>query len=120
VEALLESSRTAVEESRVRIKEISAVTSDILESVRKQVARVDAMLADAAARTRSQLDRAEMVLDDTMTRVQQTVAIVQSGVIRPLRELNGLAAGLRAAFHFLLRGGRPSPDQVTVDEEMFI
>jgi hypothetical protein len=39
--------------------------------------------------------------------------------MRPIRGINGLAAGVGAAIQFLLRG-RPRPDRVTVDEEMFI
>jgi hypothetical protein len=120
VEALVESSRVAVEESRVRIKEIAETTSEVLDNVRRQVARVDGMLTDAAVRTRIQLDRAEMVLDDAMSRVHQTITLVHGGIMRPLRQIEALMTGFRAAIHFLLRRGRPSPDQVTVDEEMFI
>ena len=66
------------------------------------------------------MERAEMVLDDTMTRVQQTVSIVQSGVVRPVREVYGFWAGLRTALQYLGRGGRPTVDHATSDEEMFI
>ncbi len=38
-----------------------------------------------------------MVLDDTMTRVQETVSYVQSGVLRPVREVYGVLAGIRTA-----------------------
>jgi hypothetical protein len=40
--------------------------------------------------------------------------------MKPIREINGLAAGVRAAIQYFARGRRPSPDRVTVDEEMFI
>ena len=53
-------------------------------------------------------------------RAQETVELVQRGVLAPIRGINGVAAGIRAALQFLLRGTRPSPGQVTVDEEMFI
>lgn len=120
VEALLESSRVAVDDSRTQIIAVTTRANDILDSARKQLARVDEVMADAAARTRRQMDHAEMVLDDAMDRAQQTVASVQGGVMKPIREINAVAAGVRAALHYLMRGGRPSPDQVTVDEEMFI
>lgn len=120
VEALVETSRVAVEDSRRQIVEITAKTSDILDTTRKQLARVDEVLEDATARARVQLDRAEMVLDDTMNRAQETVALVHGGVMKPLREIQGVAAGLRAAVNHMMRGRGPSPAHATADEEMFI
>ena len=66
------------------------------------------------------MERAEMVLDDAMTRTQQTVAMVHRGVIRPVREVHGIFAGFRTALSHLGRGGRPTVDHATSDEEMFI
>jgi len=61
-----------------------------------------------------------MVLDDTMTRVQETVSIVQRGVLRPVREVHGILSGVRTAIAHIGRGGRPTVDHATSDEEMFI
>lgn len=120
VEALVASSRAAVEESRTTIAEISAKTNRLLDAAQRQMECVEELLEDASARTRRQLERAELALDDALARAQETVALVHKGVLKPIRGINGVAAGVRAALHFLLRGSRPSPDQVTVDEEMFI
>jgi hypothetical protein len=119
LDALVGSSRTAIEESRTQIREITYKTSEILDSTRKQLSRVDEVLEDAAARARVQMDRAEMVLDDTMNRAQETVALVHSGIMKPLREIQGIQAGVRAALDFLMRGRRSGP-VATADEEMFI
>ena len=120
IEALIESSRAAIDEGRTSIRDVTARGNEILDITQKQLVRIDEMLADASTRTLRQLEHAEMVVDDAMSRAQQTVATVHSGVTRPLREISGLAAGLRAALHYLWRAGRPSPDSLTVDEEMFI
>jgi hypothetical protein len=61
-----------------------------------------------------------MVIDDTMSRAHETVAMVHGGILRPLREIHGIAAGVRTAINHLARGGRPSVAQATHDEEMFI
>jgi hypothetical protein len=61
-----------------------------------------------------------MVVDDTMTRVHQTVTAVHSGVIRPVREIQAVTAGVSAALQHLMQGGRPSVAQATHDDEMFI
>jgi hypothetical protein len=120
IEALTVSSTATVELSRRRIEDITVKASDILDVTRVQLARIDSVLEDASARAHVQLAHAEMVIDDTVSRAQQTVSVVQEGIMAPIREIHGVAAGLRTAFHHLMRGGRPSPAQATADEEMFI
>ena len=82
--------------------------------------RIDELMAEATVRTRKQMVQAEAVLDDAMSRAQDTVALLHGGILKPLREVSGVVAGIRAALRFLSRSGRPSPDRLTVDEEMFI
>jgi hypothetical protein len=119
VDALVESSRLAVEDGSQQIHDITVKTNEILDSARVQMARVDEVMQDATARARIQLDRAEMVIDDTMNRAQETVALVHSGIMKPLREIQGVSAGVKAALNFLMRG-RNGPVHATADEEMFI
>ena len=119
IESLVDTSRQTVEDSRKQILEITAKTSDILETARKQLQRVDEVLEDATARAHIQLEHAELVLDDAMERAHDTVALVHTGIMKPLREIQGVAAGLRTVIQFLLRG-RPNPTHATSDEEMFI
>ena len=120
VEALVETSRSAVDEARVKIVEITTKTNQILDVAKQQMETVEELLEDASLRTRRQLRNVEIVVEDALARAQETVEIVHKRILTPIRGINGVAAGLRAALHFLLRGTRPSPDQVTVDEEMFI
>jgi len=120
VESLAESSRAAIDEGRASMAEITSRTKEILDTTQRQLNRVDRVLEDVEERARVQLDRAEAVVDDAVSRAQQTVAIVHGGIMKPIREINGVAAGVRAAIHYFMRGGRPTPDRVTVDEEMFI
>jgi ABC-type transporter Mla subunit MlaD len=120
MESLMETSRVTLEDSRAKIFEITAKANTILDQTNKQLARVDSLMSDATERTHRQLARAEMLVDDTLGRAQQTVNLVHGGVMRPLREINGVAAGLKAAIQFLTKGMRPSPERLTADEEMFI
>src|SRR5262249_23364153 len=120
IEALAVSSRSAIEDSQRDLKTIYSKTNQILDGVQKQMNRIDDIMADATVRTRKQLVQAEAVLDDAMSRAQDTVALLHGGILKPLREINGVVAGIRAALLFLSRRARPSPDQLTVDEEMFI
>jgi hypothetical protein len=61
-----------------------------------------------------------MVVDDTVSRVHESVTAVHNGLLRPVREIQGIATGVRTAVEHFLRGGRPSVAQATQDDEMFI
>jgi hypothetical protein len=120
VEPLAESGQKLVEEVRAYTKDISAKTNEIMDLSRKQLARVDDLMGEAAGRTRSQMDRIEMVLDDTVNRYQETIALLQSGILRPLRQFNAITAGIRAALAVMAGASRRTVEQATHDEEMFI
>jgi hypothetical protein len=120
IESIIGASKRTVEQAEQHIGKIGNSGVAILDVTRQQLVRVDELLGDASMRAKVQLERAEMVLDDTMTRVQQTVSIVQRGVLSPVREVHGIISGIRTAFTHLSRGGRPTVEHVTSDEEMFI
>jgi len=120
IEALVESSRSAIAENTLKLREITDKTNQILDTAKKQMETVEDLLEDASERTRRQMERAEILMDDAMDRAQATITLVHEGIMKPLRGVHGVVAGISAALHFLLRGGRPSPDRATVDEEMFI
>jgi hypothetical protein len=120
VDKLVAISTTTVEQGSRQIAEITSRTNDILDSTKRQLAIVEDVVGDAAARAKLQMERAELVLDDTLSRAHETVAVVHDGIMRPLREVNGIAAGIRAALGAMARGNRPTVDRATSDEEMFI
>ncbi len=120
VEPVTETGRQLLQEVRADVREISARANDLLDLSRQQVARVDEVLGEAAARTRAQMDRIEMVLDDTVSRFQETTTLLQNGILKPLKQLNALTLGIRAALSILTGGNRTTVAQATHDEEMFI
>ena len=120
VEKVLETSQATLEQARTQILEVIRKTTAIIDLGQAQMVRVDDLMGDAAVRARAQLERAEGLIDDTLNRAQQTVGLVHSGVMRPLREIQGVSVGIRTALAFLAKGNRPSVAQVTQDEEMFI
>jgi hypothetical protein len=119
-QVFLTSSEKSLSDSRREIQEITTKASSILDITQKQLARVDDVMGDATTRAKAQIERVEMVLDDSVSRIHKTVVELNDGILRPLREINGFAIGLRVAFQTLLRGGRPNVAQATSDEEMFI
>lgn len=120
VESLVAKTNSTVEQSGKQITEVTTRAIEILDSTKRQLATVEEFVGDATARARVQMERVELVLDDTLSRAHETVAVVHDGIMRPLREVSGIAAGLRAALGSLARGNRPTVDRATSDEEMFI
>ncbi|MGA2879046.1 MAG: hypothetical protein ABSG13_08865 [Bryobacteraceae bacterium] len=120
VEDLVGKATSTVEQSGKQITEITTRANDILDSTKRQLAIVEDLVGDAAQRAKVQMEHVEMVLDDTLSRTHETVAVVHEGIMRPLREVNGIAAGVRAALGAMARGNRPTVDRATSDEEMFI
>lgn len=119
VEPVLESAQKLLEDLRSSVTEISGRTVEVLDLSRRQLHHVDEVLRDAASRSRAQMERIELVLDDVITRFEQTATLVENGIVRPIRHINGVAAALRAAIA-ALAGARTTVAQATHDEEMFI
>jgi hypothetical protein len=120
VESLVSSTHKGVEQSRKQIMEITTTANAILESARNQLVKVEDVVNDATSRAKVQMDRVEMVIDDTVSRAHQTVTAVHGTILWPIRELRGVAAGVKGAVEFLARGNRANVAQATSDEEMFI
>jgi len=126
-ESVLESAEKTLTDSHTRISELTAKAAEFtskanaaLEATRAQLGRTDEFLTELTGRARIQLDRIELVLDDTISRVHETVVVLNKGILWPLREISAVGAGIRTAIHYLARGGRPNVAQATTDEEMFI
>jgi hypothetical protein len=120
IQSTIASSKRTVELAEKQLTTIGASSISILDITKQQLVKVDELLSDASTRAKVQMERAEMVLDDTMTRVQETVSIVQRGVLRPVREVHGIFTGIRTTIAYLGRANRSTVDHATSDEEMFI
>jgi len=120
ITGIIDTSKKTLQTVEGHIDRIGKSSNAILDTTKQQLTKVDELITDASTRAKVQMERAELVLDDTMGRVQHTVSFVQSGVVRPVREVQGIVTGIRTALTHLGRGGRPTVDHATADEEMFI
>ena len=120
VRSILAKAESTIDQSRQNIVDITAKANAMMDVGKAQLVKLDEVLTDASSRAKVQLERAEMVVDDTVSRVHQSVTAVHTGILRPVREIQGLTTGIRAAVDHFLRGGRPSVAQATQDDEMFI
>ena len=117
---VLESARSLVDDARPKIHEMIARANEITASARDQVVRLDALMTETSDCVRIQIERIDATVADAVSRVQETTAAVQTTILKPVREVNGVVSGLRADFSTLARGNRASLDHAKKDEEMFI
>ena len=134
VQSVLAKAEATIDESRKNIVELTAKANEItnkaneitskanelMDMGKAQMVKLDVVITDASQRAKVQLERAELVVDDTMTRVHQSVTAVHHGILRPVKEIQAITAGISTAIQHFLRGGRPSVAQATHDDEMFI
>jgi predicted PurR-regulated permease PerM len=120
VTEFLLNSRAALDEALKQFHETGDKTQAVLDSVRTELANFSEARADITKRVTAQIQRIELVLDDSLTDIQEVVSVVHGGVIKPIREVTGIVAGVRTAIHSFFGGRRPSVAQATQDEETFI
>ena len=119
--AILTTTHEIIQENRPRVSEIVAEGVTIVKSGREQVERIGNLLHDAGDRARVRMEQIDRTVDHTVEHVDQIGNSVKNAAMRPVREVNGIAAGFSAAMSTLLRGSRRSSvNHATQDEEMFI
>jgi len=119
-EATLESAKLTIDDTRKQVNEISTRTNQILDSAQAQLTKIDSVVTDASQRALVQLERVDLVVGDTVERVQGLVNTTQEGLMKPIREVSALVAGVKGGFGFLFKSRKPSVAAATQDEEMFI
>jgi len=118
--AALEQAQTTFRQAAVELHEAAEMAKNIMESVQEQVDGIDRARQEIAAQWRVQSERIDLVLEDILGRVQDVVGVVHGTVMRPVREVSGMVAGVKAALQTLLLARRPTVDRATHDDEMFI
>jgi ABC-type transporter Mla subunit MlaD len=110
-----------VAENRPRILQLSEQIVGIAKSGREQVEKIGGFLGDASQRAQTRLEQIDRTVENTVGQVEQVGDVVRRAVMTPVREVNGLAAGISAAVATIVhRPRRPQVDEATQDEELFI
>lgn len=118
--AALEQTQATMAETLSEVREVSDRAKAVLESVQQQVDGLDKARAEIGTQLKIQGERLELVLEDILGRTQEVVSVVHGTVLRPVREVSGMVAGVKAALQALMTGRRPTVDRATQDDEMFI
>jgi len=110
-----------ITDSRPRIAEFSDEAVGAARTAREQVERIGDLVHDASNRAHARLEQIDHSVESTVEQVGQVGDAMKRAVLRPVREANGIAAGISAAVSTLVKRPRKSsPDAATQDEEMFI
>jgi methyl-accepting chemotaxis protein len=117
---MLEMMRHTTQEVMPRIVEISADAVEISKAAREQVTRVGELLTDFSSRAKAQVARIDGAVEQTVGNVQMAGETAIGAVLKPVREVNGMLAGIKTAISVYSHGRRQSVDHATQDEEMFI
>jgi methyl-accepting chemotaxis protein len=119
--AILTTAQKILDDVRPQLAEISKDVAAVTRTGRQQVDRIAGLVGDASERARDRLEQIDQSVTSTVEQVEQAGDAMKRAVLRPVREVSGLAAGISAAVSTLVHGsGRSSVDHATQDEEMFI
>ncbi len=118
--AAIEQAETTFRQAATELHEAANLARELMASVQEQVDGIDRARQELAAQWRVQSERIDLVLEDILGRVQEAVGVLHGTVMRPVREVSGMVAGVKAALQTLLLARRPTVDRATHDDEMFI
>jgi hypothetical protein len=117
---VLDTTHQILQEARPRITDVSENVVAIVRSGRDQVQEVGTLVHEAGERARARMAQIDETVDHTVEQIEQVGGTMKRGMMKPIREVNGLAAGIAAGLVALVRGRKFSVDAATQDEEMFI
>jgi len=104
---------TAVRETAGNTRDISVIAKD-------QAHHFAEVGRDITDRAKAQVARVDAAVDQTVEQVQLLGTDVKIAVMKPMNEVSGVLAGIRAGVSTYKQGRRPSVARATQDEEMFI
>jgi hypothetical protein len=120
VKATLLQAQATLSQTAADVREITEKAKLVLDSVQVQVDGLDKARGEISTHLKVQGERLELVLEDILGRTQEVVGVLHGTVLRPVREVTGMVAGVKAALQMMITGRRPTVDRVTHDDEMFI
>jgi hypothetical protein len=120
VKATLLQAQATLSQTAADVREITEKAKLVLDSVQVQVDSLDKARVEISTHLKVQGERLELVLEDILGRTQEVVGVLHGTVLRPIREVTGMVAGVKAALQMMITGRRPTVDRVTHDDEMFI
>jgi hypothetical protein len=119
-EPILELVRSSLTELIPKLLVFSNEAMELSKAAREQVNRLGDLLTEFAQQAKAQVARIDGAVESTVGSVQHAGESVKDAVLKPVREVNGVLAGIKTAISVYSHGRRQSVDHATQDEEMFI
>jgi hypothetical protein len=119
VERFMSETREMMVPVKAITENLQVASTNLMEigvSAREQFRRVEGMVNETGEVLHAQLERLESVTQEVSHRINSTADIVQSTVLRPVREAAAVARGFGRGFEFLFRRSRKSPNSTAAGE----
>jgi methyl-accepting chemotaxis protein len=109
-----------VDENTPKFSQMTTDMSAVVKSLHEQVNRLGEVVKEVSDRARAQVARIDGAVDQTVEQVQQASDVVKQAILGPVKQVDGIMHGIRAAISVVAHSRRESVDHATQDEEMFI
>ena len=106
---MLEKTRELVDKLAPRVDEISEQLTVVTKAVRDQTADVQAAASDIIDRTRRQANRVDNIVTSVLNKMEHAGEVVADVMARPMRQVSGLIASIKAAVDVLREQPAPPP-----------
>jgi uncharacterized protein YoxC len=120
VTPMLGTVRRFVDENAPKFSQMTTDMAAVVKSLHEQVNRLGEVVKDVSDRARAQVARIDGAVDQTVEQVQQASEVVKQAILGPVKQVDGIMHGIRAAISVVVHSRRESVDHATQDEEMFI
>lgn len=107
-----------VNENAPMISEIAIVASQAVKSLLAKVNRLAEVAKDLTERVRAKVARIDAAVDQTMEQVHQADDVLKQAIRPPVKQVEGIIHGIRAALSVVGHRRRESLDDASQDEEM--
>ncbi|HXJ44851.1 MAG TPA: hypothetical protein VNH18_36525 [Bryobacteraceae bacterium] len=112
--------RRFVDENTPKFSQLTTDMTAVVKSLYEQVNRLGEVVKEVSDRARAQVARIDGAVDETVEHVQQASDMVKQAILGPVKQVDGIMHGIRAAISVVAHSRRESVDHATQDEEMFI
>ncbi len=120
VHQTLKSANEAIDRTAGEVRAVVETAREVLAEIRDQVQHIDSARTEIAQQLRVHGQRLDLVAEDVLGRLQEVVSVFHGSVVRPVREVSGILAGVKTAVQTFMLGRKASVTRATQDEEMFI
>ena len=112
--------RRFLDENSPKFSQMTSDATEVVRTLHEHVERLGEVVKEVSDRARAQVARIDGAVDLTVEQVQQASDAVKTAILKPVKQVDGIMHGIRAALSVVAHSRRESVDHATQDEEMFI